>query len=775
MTPSKASGTARSAPGDVLDLLIVGGGPAGTAAAFRAKELGLNLLVIDFDDVLKRIRDYPKDKLILPDFGGGDRMAFPAGGECVTALQFEPIDKDDIVGRWKGLYKEFDIPAHIGFELQAVERNGNVWHVHGFDHKQGEKRMYAAKHVALAIGRGVPRRIDISGNTDGIAYRMSDPAKYVKGPVLVVGGGTSAAEAVLAISKAKIAAEEGCNVYWAFRGTKMPRVSKALADVFFEAYIGNGNIRSLPDGEPTSVTLTPDRVEMLSVRVDRKTPDGRPPETVHFEFHKTNCIACIGEDIPEALLKSLGIDMVTVGDGEDKKKMLVTPLLETQQPSIYLIGDLLSQNYLETDGFNGADGEKRQVKHRGNIKTSLRDGVFIAEVVKQRLEGRTKIDVEIQDAVPVGSTGSRKVPRPSLHMVGEPDVAPAATPAGAPAEAEGASLVLMTPTGVETDVFRIKAAGVTTINRLEGDVRFPQDAAVGDAHASISVRNGEYFLRDDGSRSGTYLRLRPDRPMALNDGDLLRAGRQILVVARPEPDGPATIEQYDATGREVGSHAVKKTVVFGRSGGKSNPDVVLDEQDATLSRFHLSVAIEGGALQAQDFASKNGTYLKVDTERRLNHGDIIRVGAQQLVVRLREELPEKSGSHPVAAAPPPIAEAPLAPAAVAPAPAPKAAAAAKGGGGGPHVTWQGQNKGGPLDPTETLLQWADNNEVSIDYECWAGMCGCDAIRVVSGAEFLNEVSEKETKTLKRKGLQPGKCRLACMTRASGPVVVEVVK
>ena len=31
--------------GEVLDLLIVGGGPAGTAAAFRAKELGLEPLV----------------------------------------------------------------------------------------------------------------------------------------------------------------------------------------------------------------------------------------------------------------------------------------------------------------------------------------------------------------------------------------------------------------------------------------------------------------------------------------------------------------------------------------------------------------------------------------------------------------------------------------------------------------------------------------------------------------------------------------------------------
>jgi hypothetical protein len=61
----------------VLDAIIVGGGPFGAALAFRLKELGRKALVIDYDDLMKRIRDYAKDKKILPDYGGGDRMVFP--------------------------------------------------------------------------------------------------------------------------------------------------------------------------------------------------------------------------------------------------------------------------------------------------------------------------------------------------------------------------------------------------------------------------------------------------------------------------------------------------------------------------------------------------------------------------------------------------------------------------------------------------------------------------------------------------------------------------
>ena len=761
-----------SSHNDLLDVLIVGGGPAGTSAAFRARELGLEALVIDFDDMLKRIRDYPKDKLILPDFGGGDRMAFPAGGECVSALQFGPIDKDEICARWKGLYETFDIPVQTGLELSRVERDGNVWRVHTIDRKKGEKRTFRTVHLVLAIGRGVPRRLDIAGNMDGIAYRMDDPASYIEGPVLVVGGGTSAAEAVMAISSAKSAAQEPCSVYWAFRGTKMPMVSKALADEFFEAFIGNGNIRSLPNGEPHAVVTGPEREELLSVRVDRKTLEGRPPETMHLEFRKDRCIACIGEDIPEKLLLSLGIAMVATGDG---KKMAVTPLLETQQPNIYLIGDLLSQSYLETTDFNAPADAFKQVKHRGNIKSSLRDGVFVAEVIKQRLEGRSNIDVVMRDAV------SAVKPPPStvasvLGIGGELAESDVESPADAPLGG-GAALVLLTPAGIEADEFRLKAEGTTTLGRVDRDIPFPQDTYLSDQHASISYRDGTYYLRDDGSRSGTYLRLRPDRPMFVRDGDLLRAGRQILVVVRSLRGEMPHVEHYDPSGQQVGDYPLDATTVFGRSGGRSNPDVILDDGDTMLSRFHLAVVFENDMLHAQDFSSRNGTFLKIHAERPLEHGDVIRIGSQQLVVRLREDIPEKEGSGPVVV---PTREAdhePLTPPPAPPAPQPPVLprpSVTPGAPTGPYVTFAGQNKSGALDPTETLLHWADENEVSIDYECWSGNCGCDVIRIVSGAEHLNEVNEKEMKTLKRKGLQPGACRLACMCKASGPVVVEVV-
>src|SRR5688572_2090821 len=132
---------------DILDMLIVGGGPAGTAAAFRAKELGLDALVIDFDDILKRIRDYSKDKQILPDFGGGDKQAFPDGEQYVRALHFSPIDKDQMHKDWKALYEQFDIPVRTGVELMGITRADDVWQVNTWDRKGAAELVLHARHI----------------------------------------------------------------------------------------------------------------------------------------------------------------------------------------------------------------------------------------------------------------------------------------------------------------------------------------------------------------------------------------------------------------------------------------------------------------------------------------------------------------------------------------------------------------------------------------------------------------------------------------------------
>lgn len=746
---------------EVLDVVIVGGGPAGTAAAFRAKELGLKLLVIDYDDLMKRIRDYPKDKLILPDFGGGDRMKFPKGGPLISSLRFSPIDKDEICARWKELYQKSDIPVSIGVELTGLERRpGGIYQVKCYDHGARNNRLILARHLVIAIGRGVPRRFDIPGNTDGVAYRLTDAQAYVGRSACVIGGGTSAAEAVISISNAKIAAQDSTQVFWFYRGDRMPRVSKALADVFFEAYVGNGNIRYYPQSDPTAVVTGEDQVDYLAIRIDRRKIDGRPNETTHLEFPKESCIACIGEDIPEVLLKSLGIQMVT-GGSKNKKRMVVTRHLETEQENVYLIGDLLSQAYLETDDFRADPAGFREVKHAGNIKSALRDGVLVLEVIRQKLSGKKVVEVILEDAEgePQKETELASLTRP-VESAGPPKES--VEPGRAVPQVD-ALLVRILPGGTAEAEYPVERSAVTTIGRKGTGIVFPNDTMMSDQHASISHGPDGYFLRDDGSATGTFLRVSEAGRLEVSEGDIVRAGRQFLLFSVSE--GVPSVTHYHHTGKEMARYPLKEgTIVLGRAA----PDITLDDKDMVLSRRHLSVAVEKGKMFVKDLKSSNGTYFRVRNAVRISHGSQFRAGLQHFVFNLREEAEKES--KPRAEAPvlrtSPVAptKAPAAPESIPPA-------------GGPSVTFKTTGKTFPVKKGESLCDVAEANEQEITAECHAGVCGSDPIRIISGRENLaSELGDQEAETLEEIcNVSPKECRLACMTKVKGPVEVEILK
>jgi thioredoxin reductase/pSer/pThr/pTyr-binding forkhead associated (FHA) protein/ferredoxin len=746
---------------EVLDVVIIGGGPAGTAAAFRAKELGISALVIDFDDVMKRIRDYAKDKLILPDFGGGDKMKFPEGDDLISLLHFSPIDKDDMCVSWKGFYKKQQIPAHVGAELTGLEPGENdTWGVKTWDHSAKCERIFNSRHVIVAIGRGVPRRFDIPGNTDGIAYKMADAAAYVEGPACVIGGGTSAAEAVIAISNAKVEAKNPSYVYWSYRGEKMPKVSKALAEAFFEASVGNGNIRIHLRSEPVGVVVAEDRREYLSIRTDRKFIDSRPNETQHLEFAKERCIACIGEDIPEGFLNSIGIYMAT-GGPKNKKRMVVTPLLETQQRNVYLVGDILSQAYFETDDFDADPTSFREVKHRGNIKSALRDGVFTIEVINQKLQGKKDIAVALEEA--------EAAPQPVVRQdipVGKP--VETAEPPKQTAEPERktdesqACLVRVLAGNVEENEFPLKVKGITTIGQRDCDIVFPEDNLLSEKHASIADTAGGFFLRDDGSANGVFLRATEARQLQVEAGSLIKAGRQFLVIH--QSNGADRIIHYDHTGKELNRYELgAKTVILGRQA----PDITLDPNDMTLSRRHLTFSNKGGQIYVKDLKSVNGTYLKVKNSVKLGHGDQFRVGQQTFNFSLTSDAVLDAGHSKEAPRPAAVAEkAPPTPAAE-PEPAQEA--------NGLSVTFKNLGKTFPIKAGQTICEIAEENGIELNAECHAGVCGSDPIRIISGGEHFDAMDDQEKETIEDLcGLDPSECRMACMGKITGPVEIEIL-
>lgn len=746
---------------EVLDVFIAGGGPAGTAAAVRAKEYGLSCLVIDYDDLMKRIRDYPKEKLIKPNYGGGDKLQWPGGGPLLASLCFDDIDKDEMVKAWKARYKEYGVSAKIGSEFTGLARlDDGVWEVRTWNHRAGKEIRYRARCVVIAMGAGVPRRFDIPGNTDGLAFRLDDAAHYVGSPALVIGGGTSAAEAVIAISNAKADAEDKTAVYWSYRGDRLPKVSKALSEVFFDAYVGNGNIRYLAFSEPVAVVTAPDKNDYLSVLVDRKVIEGRPPETVHLEFPKHQVVACIGEDLPVKFLQSCGTMIPTVNR---QSLMLVNRDGELSLPGVFLVGDARGPKYLRCADFNDSTTYEQVIQKR-NIKAAMVEAVAVIDVIGTRL----------------GKAAALVAPRPAAPPIVPP--APSEPVDARPPQRE-TQLVVLHPDGTPEELFPI-SKDITTIGRSGADVTC-DDVYMADQHARLVKRAGGHAIEDTGSGSGVWIRTQGAGGRPLKEADVVWVGGQILMATKQGEHW--AVAHYDGEG------AYKATYPIGERGafvGRGS-EVTLDPADMSLSRRHAQFRVEGGVLNVFDLGSKNGTYVKLTAPLALANGDEFRVASKRFRFEMFAPVSKLSQADVVV-------EAPVAPEpALAAEPARPAAALPEGGSlatiahpefpvsfGVPatmdilHAYFENLKARFPGCKVSKQGEPAEHTDEPLGWECKVGLCGLCAIQILEGADNFVAVDpgQPEMNTITNKAFlegDPKRYRLACLARIKGPVKLAI--
>jgi thioredoxin reductase/ferredoxin len=174
---------------DRYDLVIIGGGVSGYAAAIEAKHQGLNFIVLEATQAFSTIANFPKEKPIF---------TYPSEMQPQGALTFEGdvSVKETLLADLLATAKAAEIEITIANATQVKrDRNGlNVYLEDG--------NVLAAHRVIIAIGRsGKFRQLGIEGEEKAL-NRLHDPKAYTDKNVLVVGGGDSAIESALAVSQA---------------------------------------------------------------------------------------------------------------------------------------------------------------------------------------------------------------------------------------------------------------------------------------------------------------------------------------------------------------------------------------------------------------------------------------------------------------------------------------------------------------------------------------------------------------------------------------------
>src|SRR5437660_2771276 len=277
-----------------LDLLIIGAGPAGLAAADAAAREGLDYLVIEKGTIANTIRQYPVGRTM---FSTRNELEMREGS--LHPVRDKPT-REELLSHYIHFVLDHDLRVTTGEEVTDVKAD----HADGFIvqtrcrgfHADEQENKYRARNVLFAFGAMEhPRRLNIPGeDLAKVHHRFVEPYPYVRKEALVVGGGNSAAEAALFLS------EEGARTTmaiwredWENRDPKAGAMKHWVRSPL-EREVTEGRLRvilykDIDEITPDSVRLTNETGESMTIAND-----------VVFVL--------IGSDADLTLLKKLGVE-----------------------------------------------------------------------------------------------------------------------------------------------------------------------------------------------------------------------------------------------------------------------------------------------------------------------------------------------------------------------------------------------------------------------------------------------------------------------------------
>ncbi len=195
------------------DVVILGAGAAGMAAAREAQAQDLSFCVLEARRRFATIKDFQKEK---PIYTYPNDMT-PAGD-----LQVHAQVKEELVEELERQTR--NVPVRYQ-EAHRIEETAD-----GLVVVTSDQDRIAAQNVIVAIGRsGNFRSLDVPGeNKDHVHHRVYDPTRCAGDDVVVIGGGDSALEAAISLTEA------GANVTLSYRREEFVRPKPENVDRVYD-------------------------------------------------------------------------------------------------------------------------------------------------------------------------------------------------------------------------------------------------------------------------------------------------------------------------------------------------------------------------------------------------------------------------------------------------------------------------------------------------------------------------------------------------------------
>lgn len=319
---ASSTGTSTS-PGDdgaVHDLVILGAGVSGMAAALEARRRGLDFVVLEATEPFSTIVNFPKGKPIY---------TYPRDMEPEGQLQFEATVKEDLVRELHEQTLEQGIEPRVA-RAEKVTREGELLEV-----ALQDEPPLRARRVIVAIGRsGNFRKLGVEGeDLPHVSNRLHDPQDFCDQDVLVVGGGDSALETAIAMAHC------GARVTLSYRKEELSRpkpenvdrlrklIADPRADVQVEAPVSERITTAA--GDFLGVPPHPGRVRLaLSTEVQRIEESRtilRDHQGIERSVRADSVFVMIGREAPLDFFRRSGVNIT--GEWRLSKKLMLALFL----------------------------------------------------------------------------------------------------------------------------------------------------------------------------------------------------------------------------------------------------------------------------------------------------------------------------------------------------------------------------------------------------------------------------------------------------------------
>ncbi|GAA4946098.1 hypothetical protein GCM10023314_19230 [Algibacter agarivorans] len=176
----------KSSKEGVVDVVIIGAGPAGISATLAAKEHGLSSVTLEQDSLGGTVYTFPRSKIVMTA-----PMDLPLYGKA----KLFNTSKDELLQLWKKVISAHDIEIKEHTKVESIIPTEDKT----FKVITNTNEEYVCNNVLLAVGkRGSPRKLNVPGeDSTKVAYRLLEPENIQNKKILVVGGGDSAIESAL--------------------------------------------------------------------------------------------------------------------------------------------------------------------------------------------------------------------------------------------------------------------------------------------------------------------------------------------------------------------------------------------------------------------------------------------------------------------------------------------------------------------------------------------------------------------------------------------------